>query len=385
MLQVRTVNAISEVTPQQWDAVAGTDYPFTRHAFLHALELSGATGGDSGWKPRHILVYRNDELVAVMPSYLKYHSYGEYVFDWAWADACRQLAKPYYPKWLSSIPYTPVSGPRLCIVDGENCASIWQAVTDFVIEQCRRDGLSSWHILFPEKSVSDALPSPLLQRHAVHFQWHNRGYRHFDDFLAVFNSRKRKNLKKERRSIADSGITLHRYTGGDITRSLWRNFYRFYQMTYAKRSGHGGYLNQSFFELLADTMPENMLLVIARLGDQPIAGALNFFDSDTLYGRYWGCITEVEFLHFEACYYQGIEFCIERGLQRFDPGVQGEHKIQRGFEPTYTASNHWLEDDRMQNAVENFLRREKIGLARYFAETATLLPFKSGDVQAKPQ
>ncbi|MEE8056988.1 MAG: GNAT family N-acetyltransferase, partial [Pseudomonadales bacterium] len=314
------IDSIESVSCDQWNAVSGTDYPFTRYEFLHALEISGATNQQSGWQPQHILVYtseqNDEELIAVMPLYLKYHSYGEYVFDWSWADAYRRHGVSYYPKLLSSIPFTPATGPRLCIKAGSNNATITAAVIAAIYQRAEALSASSIHILFPEKQDCCQFQQlGLSLRRGVQYHWFNQNFCGFDDFLTTFSSRKRKNLKKERRRIQEQNLRLEIIEGPDITPETWQRFYDFYQLTYAKRSGHGGYLKQQFFELLADTMAEHIVLVLAYNGDQngkAIAGALNFRDSKTLYGRYWGCIQEHEFLHFEACYYQGIEYCINK-------------------------------------------------------------------------
>ena len=378
------ITSLSQINKADWNAVAGCDYPFTRYEFLHALELSGAVGGvgdeDSGWQPQHLLVYKNGQLIAIMPCYLKQHSYGEYVFDHTWANAYQQHGLTYYPKLVSAIPFTPVSGPRICIAEGHDHELVINAINEYIIAYCERRKIPSWHLLFPSKSVSKTLTPPLMQRTAVHFQWFNEGFSCFDDFLATFNSRKRKNLKKERQQVCDQAISLEVFTGDDIPKEIWDRFYYFYQMTYAKRSGHGGYLSQSFFQQLAETMPESIVLVLAKKEDQYIAGALNFRDSEALYGRYWGCVEEFKHLHFETCYYQGIEYCIREGLKRFDPGVQGEHKIQRGFRPVYTYSNHWVAHPEFQRAIADFLQRENTSVNDYHANASEYLPFKQKDL-----
>jgi len=380
---------MTEISVDDWNAVTGTDYPFTRHEFLHALELSGATGQQSGWEALHVLVYDKNNLIAIMPTYLKQHSYGEYVFDHAWADAYLRHNLAYYPKLVSAIPFSPVSGQRICIVPSYDPALVYVAIEAFMIEYCQAHKLSSWHLLFPEKSTSDhlldfSLDKQLTQRTAVHFQWFNEGFNNFDDFLALFSSRKRKNLKKERKQVEQQGISLEVFEGKDIPEHIWERFYYFYQMTYAKRSGHGGYLCKSFFQQLAKSMPDSLVLVLAKFegdGDggedgEYIAGALNLRDSNTLYGRYWGCLQEFKHLHFETCYYQGIDYCIKEGITRFDPGVQGEHKIQRGFRPVFTYSNHWIKEPTFRAAIKDFLSEEKQMIEDYQKDTTRHLPFK---------
>ena len=383
----KILSSITEISVDNWNAVTGTDYPFTRHEFLHALEASGATGKQCGWETRHVLVYDNTNLIAIMPSYLKQHSFAEYVFDHAWADAYHRHGVDYYPKLVSAIPFSPVTGQRICIVPTHDAATVHNAIKEFIIEYCRTHKLSSWHLLFPEKSISDQLDhlsehssDQFAQRTAVHFQWFNEGFTNFDEFLALFSSRKRKNLKKERLQVARQSISLEVFEGSDIPEHIWERFYYFYQMTYAKRSGHGGYLCKSFFQQLAKTMPESLVLVLAKVeneGDEEyIAGALNLRDSNTLYGRYWGCLQEFKHLHFETCYYQGIDYCIKEGLTRFDPGVQGEHKIQRGFRPVFTYSNHWIKEPGFRAAIGDFLKEEKEMIEAYQKQTSLQLPFK---------
>lgn len=380
MLELQFIDSIHRVAAEEWDAVAGDDYPFLQHAFLAALEDSGATTAETGWLPQHLVIREGGALCGLLPLYIKSHSYGEYVFDWAWADAYRRHGLEYYPKLLSAIPFTPATGPRLCLRDHLEADALYTAVVEQLQRRAEQLGASSAHILFP--GVNDAerwQRAGLLQRVGPQYHWFNRGYQCFDDFLATFSSRKRKNLRKERRTVADQGLRLERLPGSDVSESQWRFFFHCYQMTYAKRSGHGGYLSEAFFQAIARSMADRLLLVLAYEGDVPVAAALNFQGADTLFGRYWGCIREYDFLHFEACYYQGIEHCIEQGLSKFDPGAQGEHKIQRGFEPITTYSQHWLADASFSDAVARFLHTEQRHIAEYLQEAAQALPFKQGD------
>lgn len=379
-MQASFITAISDIEATPWNALCGTAYPFLRHEFLNALEQSGSVAADTGWLPQHVLLHEGDALVAVMPLYVKRHSYGEYVFDWSWADAYQRHGHLYYPKLVTAIPFTPITGPRYGIADGADATSVRGALLAAVSAHARELHASSWHLLFPEDDEHRAWTDMgLLARRAVHFQWFNRGYATMDDFLAAFNSRKRKNLVKERRRLIEAGVTCERIEGAQITRDLWRHFYRCYQLTYARRSGHGGYLSAGFFEQLGATMPEQLMLVVARLQGEIIASALTLRSQDTLFGRYWGASRDIDGLHFEACYYQGIEYCIERGLARFDPGVQGEHKIQRGFEPVYTCSNHLIRHEGFREAIAEFIGRENRHLEQYREEAAALLPFRQPD------
>ena len=377
MLEVTFISSIFELDAKQWNAIAGVDYPFGRYEFLQALETSKAVSPEMGWSPQHCLVYSGAKLVAIMPSYIKTHSFGEYVFDAQWAEAYRRNGLHYYPKLISAIPYTPVTDARIFLLAGEDKASIYAAISDAVHQLAQHKGLSGWHVLFLEKNQSDALnPLNTHVREAIHFQWNNHNFSNFDDFLATFSSRKRKNLRKERKKVCDQGITFHTFTGDDIDENLWQDFYAFYQITYAKRSGHGGYLNKAFFQMVGNTMAENIVLIMAEYKGRYVAGALNFKSNDCLYGRYWGALENFDSLHFETCYYQGIEYCIKHQLTRFDPGVQGEHKIQRGFEPTYTYSNHWLKNTQFADAVKHFLDEESVYIQGYKEQTDKLLPFK---------
>jgi len=371
------ITSLDAIPATTWNAVTGTDYPFLRHEFLHGLETSGCTSAETGWQPCHLLLRRGSDLAAVMPLYLKSHSYGEYVFDWSWADAWRQRGLAYYPKLVTAIPFTPATGPRLCTIPGVDAGECLRAAVAAVEALAARQHISSWHVLFPEESLSEALLSAGMHRRAAtQFHWFNEGYSDFETFLETFNSRKRKSLKKERRRVVEQGLGLRTLVGGEIRPEHWEQFHRFYQLTYAKRSGHGGYLSREFFVDTAAGMGDQAVMVLASHDNVTVAGALYFRSSDTLYGRYWGCEREFDFLHFEACYYQGIEYCIVNGLARFDPGAQGEHKIQRGFRPIATWSNHWIADPTLAAAVGDFTVREARHTEQYRRAAAELLPFK---------
>ncbi|MDJ0877114.1 MAG: GNAT family N-acetyltransferase [Halieaceae bacterium] len=376
-IEAHFLPSLTQVDRDSWNSVTGTDYPFLRHEFLLALENSGCTDADSGWQPYHVVLYRGDKLIALMPMYLKSHSYGEYVFDWSWADAYRRHGRQYYPKLLTAIPFTPATGPRLCVAAGENPAQCRSALLAAAQQFADQQDLSSWHVLFPEDEEAATLEGQGMSlRRGSQFHWFNQGYGSFDDFLGTFNSRKRKSLKRERRRVEEQGIELDILEGRDISARDWDDFYRFYQMTYAKRSGHGGYLNRAFFEQLGSKLPEHCVMVRASLDGEAVAGSLCLRSNDTLYGRYWGCVRELDCLHFEACYYQGIEYCIREGLARFDPGAQGEHKIQRGFTPIATVSAHWMADPAFAQAIDDFTRREEDHIDAYIREASNYLPFK---------
>jgi predicted N-acyltransferase len=371
------LTSLQQISPAQWNGITGADYPFLRHEFLYGLETTGCTTADTGWQPCHLVLRQAQQVVAVMPLYLKSHSYGEYVFDWSWADAWRQSGLDYYPKLVSAIPFTPATGPRLCSAPDTNNDQHWAVALEAIQKLATQRHISSWHLLFPEEDLSERLlAAGLLRRAATQFHWFNKGYTCFEDFLATFTSRKRKSLKRERKRVAEQGLVLKTLTGAQIGEQEWQQFYRFYQLTYGKRSGHGGYLSRSFFMETAAGMGDQVVMVLAYLDDQAVAGALYFRSSDTLFGRYWGCEQEFDCLHFEACYYQGIEYCIEHKLSRFDPGAQGEHKIQRGFHPITTWSNHWIADPQLATAVGDFTRREEQHNEAYRQSATALLPFK---------
>ena len=386
--QVRFVDSIIDVDAEQWATVAKVDpnkqiqYPFVQYGFLKALEATGVTTRKTGWQPHHLTVYSQGVLVAFLPLYLKFHSYGEYVFDWSWAEAYERHGVEYYPKLLSCIPYTPSAGPRLCVKHGEDTAEISSLIMKSLLSHAEQLQLSSVHVLFPQQYLHRQLQeNGLSSRVGTQFHWFNQNYDSFDGFLETFASRKRKNVRKERKKVDQHNLVIKVHEGGDISDALWEHFFHFYQRTYLKRSGHGGYLNQVFFKAVAREMPHQLVMMVAYEEERPIAAALNFKDSDTLYGRYWGCEKELDFLHFETCYYQGIEYCIKQGLSRFDPGAQGEHKISRGFTPIETWSNHWIAHPQFKDAINDFLLQEREGTRQYIQQCKELLPFKAEDIK----
>lgn len=376
MLTATIHTQISDIPASQWDTLRTDDNPFTRHAFLNALETSGCVGDESGWQPLHMALRRNDQVVAVMPLYLKYHPWGEYVFDWAWEEAWAQYGEEYYPKLVTAIPFTPSVGPRL-LYDATQVSlndSI-TAMTQAVRQLCEEHGLSSWHTLFiPDPIRHHYQNQSLLLRKGCQYHWYNRGYQQFDDFLNTMTSKRRKTIKRERRRRLEQGITLNTLVGQDITAEHLTHFYDFYQLTYLKR-GRQGYLNQAFFQQLRQDMPEQLVLVMAYHHQHAVAGALSFQDSHNLYGRYWGCLEEYDSLHFETCYYQGIDYCIDQGLQHFDAGAQGEHKIQRGFEPIATWSAHWIETAMFRPAITHYVTEEQQQMTLHIEELRQQLPF----------
>lgn len=378
---IRFHHSINELAPSVWDALAAGAGPFLQHAFLMALEDSGSVGPGTGWQPNHVSVWRDEDEqpCLVMPLYRKSHSWGEYVFDWAWADAWSRFGLSYYPKFLTAIPFTPSTGPRLLASDDDVLQAALPQLLQRIREEMELIGASSWHVLFPRPEQARALQrAGLLMRHGSQFHWFNRNYRDFDDFLSTFNSRRRKNVRKERKAVQAAGVRCHRFSGEQIDEALWDRFHAYYQQTYAER-GQRGYLSRRFFSLLGRLMPGSLLLVMAERDGQWVAGALYLFDDQRLYGRYWGAEVDVPGLHFEACYYQGIEFCIEQGLQCFDAGAQGEHKLIRGFEPVQTESLHWIEDERFRDAIRQFCEEEARHVESYMQAASEALPYRQSD------
>ncbi len=377
---VRFIPSITDVDSLTWNCLTGSGYPFLQHEFLLALEQSGCTNIQTGWQPLHALVETNTEinprLIACMPLFAKTNSMGEYVFDWSWADAYQRHGLAYYPKLVTAIPFTPCAGPRICIAAGVSPETIHQLLFAQIQKLAAKIHASSWHVLFPEPELALSLSNlNLLQRSGCQYQWFNADYACFDEFLATFSSRKRKNLRKERMNIAEQGIVFEQLEGNAVHADHWQHFYQFYQSTYLVR-GRAPYLNEQFFTELGRSMPQHLLLVMARKADHYIAGALFFKGEDTLYGRYWGCTEEMQFLHFETCYYQGIDYCITHGISRIDSGAQGEHKIQRGFKPVNTRSSHWIAHPDFSGAIASFLQEETQHINDYLQSAAQGLPFR---------
>lgn len=370
-MNLLNLHSIDQLPQAQWDALVPAGYPFLRHAFLAALERSGATTIGTGWQPAHRVVERQGQLQALLPLYEKSHSYGEYVFDWQWAEAWERAGRRYYPKYLAAIPFSPVQGPRLLARDIDSAALI----LDGLQAELEQQRVSSLHLLFNSGEEDVWLRSRgWLQRLGCQFHWRNQGYAEFDDFLAVCNSRKRKNFRKERQAVSEQGISFRWLAAEEIDQQAWELFYPFYAATYLKR-GQSPYLNQRFFTQLSAAMPQALRLVFALHQGREVAGALFLVGEDTLYGRYWGCLDEYDRLHFETCFYQGMERCIAEGLARFDAGAQGEHKLIRGFEPVLTQSWHRLQPG-LHEAVADFLRREQVGVQRYQQQAREFLPYR---------
>jgi predicted N-acyltransferase len=374
------VSTLSEVGQADWDGLAAQQSqpnPFLSYAFLDALHESGSAAPETGWQPQYIVLYEPDgaggeRLAAALPLYVKGHSYGEYVFDWAWANAYQEHGLEYYPKLLCAIPFTPVSGPRLLARD----ASARAALVEVLKRTQQASDVSSTHVLFPPDDQARQLADAgFLLRSGVQFHWMNAGYASFDEFLATLEQKKRKNIRAERRKVKEAGVTMRRVRGPDITDDEWRLFNRCYRNTY-KEHFSKPYLNLDFFQRIGRTMPHNLMLTIAEHEGRPIAASLVVHDETTLFGRYWGALEHVPCLHFEAAYYQPLEFCIEQGIQVFEGGAQGEHKMARGFLPTRTWSAHWLAHPAFADAVERFLDRESGGIDDYIDELNDRTPFR---------
>ncbi len=375
--RVRFLRSIAEVDAAEWNALAGREgQPFLRHEFLLALEESGCTTARTGWAPEHLIAHdAGGRLVGALPLYRKGHSRGEFVFDFSWANAYAQHGIKYYPKLLSAVPFTPVTGPRILVGAAIDAPAIRAAMIQTAGEHARSQHLSSWHVLFPsDTELADLTEGGLIPRRDCQFHWFNRGYESFDAFLATFTAEKRKKAKRERRRVTEAGIVFDTRSGADLDDALWDTLYEFYADTF-HRHGHEPYLNLRFFKLIAARMPERLMLKIARHGRTPIALAIFFVGDDALYGRYWGAGGNYHSLHFETCYYQGIEYCIEKRLARFEPGTQGEHKVPRGFVPTLTSSAHYIADERFAAAIRDFAAREARGVDSYAAAVNEHVPY----------
>ena len=374
--QIQLAKNIETVDAEQWNRLAGDQNPFLRHEFLLALEQTGCVGDGTAWQPRHLLLIEKGTLVGAVPLYLKYDSYGEYVFDWAWANAYQQNGLSYYPKLVAAVPFTPVTGSRMLANPGEHQDTIRRQLIEAALALANSLNVSSLHWLFTPSSETGLLVQHQhLKRTGYQFHWANAGYSSFDDFLETFSSSKRKKVKRERRHVRDAGIEMEIVEGRAIDDSLWRKFYAFYRSTIECR-GAIPYLNLDFFREIGRSMADNIVLVLARQEDRYVAGALNLKGRDTLFGRYWGSLEEYNSLHFETCYYRAIDYCIENGLQRFEAGAQGEHKLSRGFLPSSTYSAHWLRHPEFYRAISEFLEREQHGVEDYVDLLERHSPYK---------
>jgi predicted N-acyltransferase len=404
-ITLEAVSSISQIPAEDWNACAnptpdihslngldtlasssaiadsctgsGSRYnPFVSHEFFSALEASGSACARTGWGPRHLLARLNGAVAGIVPCYLKSHSQGEYVFDRGWADAYERAGGRYYPKLQASVPFTPAAGPRLLIREGADADQIGDALARGLVALCDATNASSAHVTFAREAESKFLAGHgFLQRNDQQFHWHNQGYRGFEDFLATLNSRHRKAIRRERRDALANGITIHALTGSDITEEAWDAFFDFYMDTGSRKWGRP-YLTRSFFSLIGQNMAEDVLLVMAKRESRWIAGAINFIGADTLFGRNWGAIEHHPFLHFEVCYYQAIDFAIQRGLKTVEAGAQGEHKIARGYLPQTTYSAHYIADPDLRRAISDYLKRERAYVAEAARELTEAGPFR---------
>ena len=383
-LRVRQHDSILDIDPAAWNPLAA-DSPFLRHEFLSALENTGCVGPKTAWHPAYLTASDDSgRLAGALPLYVKYDSRGEFVFDWSWAAAYEQAGLAYYPKLVSAVPFTPATGRRLLV----GADSDFGPVAAELLVAARTIGAeiraSSLHVLFPTKAERRFLGDEgLMSRKGCQFHWHNDGYASFDDFLRRFTSMKRKKVRRERRRIAEADVAFEHLRGDEPGSADWDAIYDYYAHTFLRR-GRAPYLNREFFAEIARTMPESLVIILARYGGRPIATAICFRSHDTLYGRYWGSLADFHSLHFEACYYQGIDYCIREGLNLFEPGTQGEHKLSRGFSPTATWSSHWIANPGFARAIERFLDREHDHVNAYMRELATHTPYRKDQPEPGP-
>ncbi|KAF1703320.1 GNAT family N-acetyltransferase [Pseudoxanthomonas suwonensis] len=372
-LRQRVLDRLDAVPAAIWDALHGGDNPFVLHAFLDGLERHGCLRAGWGWTPRHLTLWDGDELVAAAPGYLKTNSHGEFVFDHAWARAYAGHGLEYYPKWLFAVPYSPVTGPRLLARD----AAARRALVRAMAGRAQADGLSSAHVNFHSAGESVAFDGDWLQRTDIQYHWHNPGHwRAFDDYLADMDHRHRKNIRQERAKVSRAGVAFRRLHGDEAGPAELDAIHRFYLQTFLEY-GNAPTLTRDFIEYLARTIPRNLLMILAYLDGEPVAGALCLRGGDTLYGRYWGSDVTLPGLHFETCYYQGIEYCLEQGLTRFEPGAQGEHKLARGFLPALVHSHHHVVDPVFRQALREWCAQERDAVARHARTRARHGPFRT--------
>ena len=380
IVSVNIVEKLSQLSAVDWDACAGSDNPFVSYAFLSALEDSGSATSETGWQPHHLAIGVEDgRLLGVVPMYLKSHSQGEYVFDWGWADAYERAGGRYYPKLQAAAPFSPVTGPRILARPGDDADAIRATLIAGMIDTVKQYNLSSVNVTFAHEADAGRLEAAgFLIRHGHQFHWQNQGYDTFDDFLANLSSRKRKNIRKERKAIADAGVRFDTLVGDDIKPHHWDEFHEFYVSTYDRKWGYP-YLTREFFDILNDRMADKVALIRAEENGCAIGGALNLIGSEALFGRNWGCNSQRKFLHFEACYYRAIDLAIELRLARVEAGTQGPHKIQRGYLPVQTYSAHWIRDEGFRDAVADFLVREKQAEAGEVEYLGELSPFRRSE------
>lgn len=376
-ISIKIIESLHDINKNEWNKLAGESYPFTRYEFLAALENNGAVGKEFGWLTQFFLAYDDNTLIGALPAYIKFNSYGEFVFDWAWADAYHRNNVPYYPKLVTSIPYTPATGPRLLIEDTDHYPVIADALITAALSFAKETKLSSYHCLFTNEKDTDFFEShpEFMMRLGCQFHWQNNHYESFEHYLEHLTSKKRKQIKRERRIVNEQNIEFEILNGHTATEQHWDTYHQFYKSTFDRKSGIAT-LSNDFFKEIAKTMPGNIVLVMAKHQGEYVASAFNLKGKKALYGRHWGCNENFDNLHFEACYYQGLDYCIKHGLELFEPGAQGEHKIARGFMPTKTWSAHWIADPGFKEAISNFLVHETGGMLHYIEELNQHSPFK---------
>ncbi|MGB8327370.1 MAG: GNAT family N-acetyltransferase [Steroidobacteraceae bacterium] len=368
--------SIEAIAPRDWNALAGTEQPFLRHEFLSALERTGCIGAGTGWTPAFFTLSDRHGLAAAAPAYIKTDSWGEFVFDFAWAQAHARYGLPYYPKLVLAVPFTPASGSRLLVRPGLDHAALAGQLIQQITAYAVAEGFSSIHALFVEERDRAVLArAGWLLRRDCQFHWSNAGYRSFDEYLQTFTAEKRKKARRERRRVAEAGIAFETRFGSDLDPASLDRIYAFHRDTF-HRHGHEPYLNRAFFAEIARTLGESLMVKLAMHGSSAVAAAIFFWSPEALYGRYWGASADRHSLHFEACYHQGIEFCIERGVGRFEPGTQGEHKVSRGFEPAITWSAHYIAESRFRAAIGDFVGREAEAIEAYAREIRGHVPFR---------
>jgi len=374
-MNIKVHETLHDFTPQQWNHLLENDYPFMRHEFLVALEDNNCTGETFGWRPKHIAIYEENKLVGALANYEKTNSYGEFVFDSAWADAYQRHGFLYYPKWVVASPYTPATGPRLLVAPDANHELISTALIDTSLVKMPKQ-VSSLHYLFTNEHETALLESRgFFRRVGCQFQWQNQGYETFDDFLNQLTAKKRKNIRQERRYANRADVEIEIISGDKATEEQLIAAEMFYRKTFDEKWGTAT-LNIGFFRQIAQTMGKQLLLILASREQRYIAGAILFIGNNTLYGRHWGCIEDHDHLHFEICFYQGIEYCIKHGLKHFEPGAQGEHKISRGFMPTITLSAHWIRHPEFSRAIQQFLQDEAEAMKHYCKQMSERSPYK---------
>lgn len=374
-LKVHFADSVKKINPEDWNPLAA-DMPLLSHAFLSALEESNSIGQGTGWQSCPMLFYADSTLVGAIPLFIKHHSYGEYVFDWAWAEAYERNGLNYYPKLVAAIPFSPVTSQRLLISPSQDPSKIQSLMVSALEEFLHVPQFSGVHVLFPDETSASAFrQAHWLERQGVQFQWHNENFHHFDNFLSKLTQEKRKKIKQERKKVQNAGVTCRQIKGPYITEHEWDFFYQCYCKTYFDHHSTP-YLTRDFFKNIAQSLPQNILLVMAYKDNNPIASALNFYNQHSLFGRYWGCVEYIPNLHFEVCYYQAQEFCIAEKIKLFEGGAQGEHKLARGFKPKVTSSFHKVAHPQFAHAIEQFVLRELQGVAQYANELEDRAPFK---------